>query len=524
MAFFNTAGPVNPNDHYCVDFLDRPETNDILKLINQKKYFLIHAPKQSGKTSLLLALSKHLNREGNVKALYLNVEPSALYQDDTSECFKSIFAELASRARDYLDDTYPEEIAFNILETKGPGFALNELLTLWAKKSDKPIVLLFDEVDTLKGDALISFLKQLRSGFDKRPDFFPQSILLCGVQDIRRKEIKIVDDNPLTGGDIFNIEARSIRLGTLTNDNIYKLMDTFKKDVQIKLSSATSKRIYEQTMGQPYLVNAIASEVGEELIPRKSLKRVTPREIDEAVENIIQRQEIHITNLTDRLKEERVRRILTPILIGDDFEEEVAESDLRYLKELGILSLEDNIKVSNPMYKEIIPRSLIQSTKILIRYELTKYIDVDGSLKLEKALSSFQNFYSNHVKVWNSRFLYKEAGRHLFLQAFLQRIADGGGRLERHYGLGRKQVSLILSWPFEGSWKQFLVSSRYVVAKRSLQEGLNFILEEMEEKEIEEGFLILFYPLNKEIANQKQFYQLKKVDLKRVHIWGLTGY
>ncbi len=524
MAFFNTAGPVNPNDHYCVDFLDRPETKDILKLIDQKKYFLIHAPKQSGKTSLLLALSRHLNKEGKVKALYINVEPSALYQEDTTECFKSIFAELASRARDYLNDPYPEEIAFNILETKGPGFALNELLTLWAKRSNKPIVLLFDEVDTLKGDALISFLKQLRSGFDKRPDFFPQSIVLCGVQDIRHKVIKIVDDNPLTGGDVFNIEARSIRLGNLSRDDIYKLMESFKKDMNIKISSDTAKRIYEKTKGQPWLVNAIAFEIGEEMVPRKSLTKITPKDIDEAVENITQRQEIHLNSLTDRLKEDRVRRIITPILIGSEFSKEVAENDLRYLKELGILSEGDDIEISNPIYKEIIPRSLIQSTKLLIRYELNSFIDEEGSLDLEKAMSSFQKFYSNHAKVWNSRFLYKEAGRHLFLQAFLQRIADGGGRLERHYGLGRNQVSLSLSWPFESAWKKYLVSSRYVFAKRSLQEGLYFILKEMDEQDIVEGFLILFYPLHMEITNQKQFYQLKKVDEKRVHVWGLTGY
>ena len=61
MHFFNTTGPVNPSDHYCLPPLERFSLEDILVLLQQKKYFILHAPRQTGKTSALLALMKYLN-------------------------------------------------------------------------------------------------------------------------------------------------------------------------------------------------------------------------------------------------------------------------------------------------------------------------------------------------------------------------------------------------------------------------------------------------------------------------------
>jgi len=65
MRFFNTAGPVNCQDHYCLPPFSRFDLAEILSLITQKKYFVFHAPRQSGKTSCLFALRDHLNCEGN---------------------------------------------------------------------------------------------------------------------------------------------------------------------------------------------------------------------------------------------------------------------------------------------------------------------------------------------------------------------------------------------------------------------------------------------------------------------------
>ena len=74
MRFFNTAGPVNCQDHYCLPPLQRFNLTEILGLIEQKKYFVLHAPRQTGKTSCLLALMDYLNREGRYISLYANLK------------------------------------------------------------------------------------------------------------------------------------------------------------------------------------------------------------------------------------------------------------------------------------------------------------------------------------------------------------------------------------------------------------------------------------------------------------------
>ncbi|CAK0751997.1 hypothetical protein CCP3SC15_1810001 [Gammaproteobacteria bacterium] len=74
MRFFNTEGPNRADDHYCLSPLQRWNLGAVLILIDQKKYFLLHAPRQTGKTTYLLALMEHLNREGRYRALYVNIE------------------------------------------------------------------------------------------------------------------------------------------------------------------------------------------------------------------------------------------------------------------------------------------------------------------------------------------------------------------------------------------------------------------------------------------------------------------
>ena len=190
MHFFNTTGPVNKDDHYCIDPLSRFDLEEIYRLVEQKKYIMLHAPRQTGKTSYLIAFSDYINREEKYRSLYLNVEAVYTGHNNLEESMKGILFELASRARDYLDDRFPESVAMKILEEKGPNLAFNELLTLWTKQSKKPIILLIDEVDTLEGEVLGSLLRQLRAGFDKRPLLFPQSIILCGIE-VRSQEFKV---------------------------------------------------------------------------------------------------------------------------------------------------------------------------------------------------------------------------------------------------------------------------------------------------------------------------------------------
>ena len=132
MRFFNTEGPVRPDDHYAIRPLDRMDVDELLALIRAKRYFVLHAPRQTGKTSALIALRDLLNRgaAGDFRCVDVNVEVGQVARDDTARGIRAILSSLASSAR-LLGDNYPDGIWPDILTKVGPEDALKELLTRW---------------------------------------------------------------------------------------------------------------------------------------------------------------------------------------------------------------------------------------------------------------------------------------------------------------------------------------------------------------------------------------------------------
>ena len=217
MRFFNTEGPVRLEDHYAIQPLERTGVDGLLSLIRTKRYFVLHAPRQTGKTSALIALRDLLNsgKAGNFRSVDVNVEGAQVARDDTARGIRAILSGLATSAR-LLDDDYPDGVWADILAKAGPEDALKELLTRWCLANPVPLVLLVDEIDSLVGDTLLSVLRQLRAGYPQRPRGFPQSVVLCGVRDIRDYRIRSSSGEVIAGGSPFNVAAKSLRLGDFT--------------------------------------------------------------------------------------------------------------------------------------------------------------------------------------------------------------------------------------------------------------------------------------------------------------------
>ena len=225
MRFFNTEGPVVAEKHYSIPPLERVDLDGILRLIEWEKYFVLHAPRQTGKTSMLKALAERLNADGKYRCVYINVEPAQAFRDDIASAIPIVLAELVDRACDMLGDDTVHSLRTEILAREPEGLALKLFLARWAAANSKPLVLLVDEIDTVIGDSLISVLRQLRSGYDLRPTRFPQSVILCGVRDVRNYRIfSAKDQNYTTGGSAFNIKAKSLRLGDFSESEVRALL------------------------------------------------------------------------------------------------------------------------------------------------------------------------------------------------------------------------------------------------------------------------------------------------------------
>ena len=121
MRFFNTEGPVNCKKHYCLPPFERLDIDEILNLIDREKYFVLHAPRQTGKTSCLLGLMKHVNDAGKYDCLYMNVEAAQGARENIYDGIQTILSELGSMAGDYLHDEYPSANSQDILKTDHAG-------------------------------------------------------------------------------------------------------------------------------------------------------------------------------------------------------------------------------------------------------------------------------------------------------------------------------------------------------------------------------------------------------------------
>ena len=365
MRSFNTTGPVDPQDHYCIPPLDRVDLDYVLHLIQTKKYFSLHAPRQTGKTSALLALQDLLNSDsvGPYRCVCVNAEASQATPEDVGAAMEALLSELASRAQSVLQDPFVQRIMRDSLAYAGPFSALVDVLNQWAAADSRPLVLLIDEIDALEGDALLSVLRQLRSGFDQRPTHFPHSVVLCGVREPRDYRIQSASRNePVMGGSGFNISAASLRLSDFSRAEVEALLAQHTAESGQAFRPAAQERIWTQTQGQPWLVNALCDRACFQ--SERGRDRGRPIEEDAilaAQEQLILQPAAHLAELADNLQEERVRRVLEPLLSGAERPFYTGD-DLQYVRDLGLIGPDSPPCLANPIYRELVPRALTAGT------------------------------------------------------------------------------------------------------------------------------------------------------------------
>ena len=498
MRFFNTEGPIRPDEHYHIPPLDRVNVEELLGLVRDQKYFVLHAPRQTGKTSALLALRDRLNAGGDYRCVYANVEAGQAMRENMAEGMRAVLSELALEASVTLGDETLEGIWPGVLDRAGPGQALRQALLRWCMADRRPLVLLIDEIDALVGDTLLSVLRQLRVGYPGRPARFPQSVVLCGVRDVRDYRIHSTAENALVlGGSAFNVKAKSLRLGDFTAAETHALLAQHTAETGQAFTAGARELIRTRSGGQPWLVNALCREACfDSEAGRDRSHDITEADILDAQERLILARVTHLDNLADKLREERVRRVVEPILTGASVSAWSSE-DVAYAHDLGLVALDDEgtPRIANPIYAEVVPRHLNHAVQMGLPHRMAWYVDAGGGLDVAGLIAGFQTFFREHSEHWVQRFeRYHEAGPQLLLQAWLQRIVNGGGRIEREYALGRGRVDLLIVWPQGGRDRRFAVECKVLrkAPEGTIADGLAQTRAYMDRAGAEAGHLVVF--------------------------------
>lgn len=487
---FNTAGPCDPRRNYMLP----PEGRlaRALELIHQESYFVLHAPRQAGKTTGVRAMAARLTEEGRYAALWVSCENAQAAAGDVATGVEAVLQDIAERARALPEELHPPDLAE--LESVPPLNRLYVYLHRWAERSPRPLVLFFDEFDALLGNSLISVLRQLRSGFPERPAGFPQSVVLVGLRDVRDYRLEAKTDSPTLGTTSpFNIKVESLTLRDFNAEEVATLCRQHQDATGQQFSSGALERIFQLTQGQPWLVNALARQLVEVEVPDRATP-IVEQQVDQAKEKLILRRDTHLDSLSERLREPRVRRVLGPFLSGGFFGADVSQDDLQFVVDLGLLRRENSdFVIANPIYREIIPRSLSETLEADIPVSRPAFIGTDGRLLFVELLHGFRAFWLENAESFLDKAPYSEAAAQLVFMAYLHKVVNGGGFIDREYAVGRGRIDLCLRWPHARGLQRFAIELKVRRDDGEVEaRGLDQLAAYLDRLGLEEGTLIVF--------------------------------
>ncbi len=516
--YFNTAGPCVPAKHYMIPTDRRCKGLDAL--IEQEQYFVIHAARQSGKTTLLNELAGQLNARGRCYALYCSLESVQNVIEPEKGISAIIYA--IQKAVTYHPNLPVKRFADD-QNLSAFNTALGIGLTELCIQLDKPLVILFDEVDCLSNGTLIAFLRQLRDGYVTRLNIpFVHSIGLIGMRNIRDYKGKIREERDTLGSaSPFNIVTETLTLTNFSREEVEELYAQHTAATGQVFPPAVIDAVYHYTQGQPWLVNAVAREITVKILESDHTREIVPGHVETAVETIIQRRDTHIDSLLMRLKEERVRRIVEPVIVGEVKGFDFTDDDYQYVLDLGLLKNEKGVLTpSNPLYGDVMIRKLsseAQMTMDAMNYppHAPAYLHA-GKLNVHQLLTDFQHFWRDNSAIWQERFQYKEAAPHLILMAFLQRIINTGGRIDRELATGRGRIDLCIHYEHQ----RYPLEIKIRRDPQTVSEGKAQLSRYMETLGCDEGWLVIFDRRKKPSWKGKLFWKTEKVDQGTVHAVG----
>ena len=331
--FFNTSGPCDPAKHYMLPAEER--LSEARRLIELERYFVLHAPRQTGKTTTVAALTESLAAEGRYAALLASCEEAQAAGEDINRGIAAILNQIEKQAADLPEPQRPPPVE-TVADVDGVS-RLGNYLTRWAERSPLPVVLFLDEIDSVMGNPLISVLRQLRAGYPDRPARFPQTVALVGMRDVR--DYKLAKGQVLHTASPYNIKDRSFLLGNFTAEEVATLYEQHTAETGQVFTAEVKAGAWELTQGQPWLVNALADQVaGWDVADRSVVLDIS--HIESARETLIARRDTHLDSLVARLHEQRLDRVLAPILAGDQLAG-VSNDDLQFVKDLGLVTSDD---------------------------------------------------------------------------------------------------------------------------------------------------------------------------------------
>ena len=517
LPYYNTAGACIPGEHYMLS--PEPRFRRVMRLVDERKFFTLHAGRQTGKSTAAAVAGRHVQCGRSLPGALARRSDRTGATEPGLSAFRTILTKV--------------ELAFRMYWPDGPSLDKEQLLEDPGTTILRPLSAIGRG---LRPSARGSRGRSGRAcgaddGFllDAAPGRIPVAFVRfpfrtrwrsCGMRQVRDYALSEDDRRAVSWlgtTSPFNITAEAATLEPFNRNDVHALLLQHTEHTGQRWESDAMDRIYDLSQGHP-VVGQRDGRSDRESRCRGSERRGhdRPRGVGEGNDHSGASDPYRLA-IGAELREDRVRRILEPMLAGSRVGHDVLNDDFAYVVALGLITRRSGMwEVANPIYREVIVRELTFVQQTQLRYEASWYVGEDGRLDMSKLMAAWQKFWRKDGHLAAEGFHYREAGPHLMLMAFLQRVLNGGGKIEREYGLGRGAVDLVVGWQGE----QHVIELKLRRDTDTEAEAIEQVAGYLDTMGLSEGWLVLF-DLRKDVSWEDKLF-VREVDYtgKRIRVVG----
>ncbi len=517
---FNITGACRPDRHYMVEL--KPRLEKIKRMIDAGDYMTLSRPRQYGKTTTLRMLAGYLETDYLVISLDFQRISQADFVHEAA-FVHALAREFGRRVRrmQEVPDTVKEELA-DFADRTDTGVRLADFfdcLSGWCGQTEKPIVLLIDEVDTASDhQVFLDFLAQLRAAYldrDEMPAF--QSVILAGLYDIKNLKLRIRPDSERKYNSPWNIAAKLPVDLSFSKGQIAAMLEEYESDRQTGMDvQSVADEIRQYTAGYPYLVCAVCKYLDEEIPGRAAIAETetvwSGQGIAEAVKLLLNERVPLFESMVKQLDlYPKLRSLIRQVLYqGIKIPYSPAEESVNLGRMFGFLRDENGwVVIANRMFEMYLLHLFIseESVKSAIykcgerdRNQFVKNGRLNMRLVLEKFVIHFTDIYGGNEE----KFL-EENGRRFFL-LYLKPIINGTGNyyLEAQTRDARRTDVIV-----DYSGEQFIVELKIWHGNEYHERGENQLIEYLDDYHLDTGYLLSF-----------NFNKKKEIGVKELRVRG----
>ncbi len=505
---FETRGPVDPARNYVVP--RQKEIAELVERIKQGRYIVIFAPRQTGKTTFFRwALDALEAIEQGYFPIQLDFEA---YQNISIEAFygylhQDICEEILKRFQKR--QSIPSESLLKFLENSSItdhvsmiGFFKN----LGSYLKNQRFVIIIDEFDGIPRTALSDFLYALRRIYlSQTSQRCPYSVGIVGVKSITQLNYE-------RSISPFNIQDEFV-LPNFTQSQVQALFKQYREETGQVIANEVIETLYQQTVGQPFLVNRLGQILTEEMdIP--PLTTITEAHFERALQKNLEEPNAHFDHLVTNIRRNsRFEFLLMKISSYDtgvrfNLRNEVISELVTY----GVLKKgpDSLCEIANPIYQYCIMQTFQPTINGLEQEYLSQetdtdfldYLTPDKKINMRQLLANFHDFIARagyrilQVPDTPQEFV----GQYLlfgYLDAFVQKI-QGFMYLEVRSGRGRMDLIIL------HQQAKYIVETKIWEGNKRYQAGKKQLAKYLKLEGILEGYYVVFEHRAKPEARQEE--------------------